>query len=142
MDANSLVVYKTYHDPMAANIELGVLRSCNIFCCLADENLITVNPFYTQALGGIKLQVRACDVQQVTEILHARHQDAASAMAESEAEATRCPHCGSGNTHEVEPQEKSGTLTKIAHALYPPIPQQDYCCEDCGRAFRLPSSNP
>jgi hypothetical protein len=141
MDTNSLVVYKTYYDPMVANIELSVLQSCGIFCRLADENLILVNPLYTQALGGIKLQVRAGDVQQVTEILNARHQDAASAMAESEAEVGPCPHCGSGKVHEVElpkkVQEKFDTLAKLAYMLYPSLPQQDYCCEDCGKVFKL-----
>jgi hypothetical protein len=40
-----------------------------ISCWLKDENTVTLNPIWTQAVGGIKLMVAATQVERAREIL-------------------------------------------------------------------------
>jgi hypothetical protein len=53
--------------------ELAILRSRleseNIECFVKDELTVQVNPFYSNAIGGIKLQVRESDLQRAIVIL-------------------------------------------------------------------------
>ncbi len=46
---------------MVANMTLGLLEENDINCHLQDENIITIDPFLSPAVGGIKLMV--ADVQ-------------------------------------------------------------------------------
>ncbi len=55
------------------SIEITVLRSRleadGIECFLKDEYTVDAHPFYSNAIGGVKLQVREKDVLKATEIL-------------------------------------------------------------------------
>ena len=51
------VKIRTYDNYIPAHIDMGRLRSEEIACFLADENTVTIDPFLTYAVGGIKLMV-------------------------------------------------------------------------------------
>ena len=51
------VKIRTYDNYIPAHIDMGRLRSEEIECFLADENTVTIDPFLTYAVGGIKLMV-------------------------------------------------------------------------------------
>lgn len=46
---------------LVANMTLGLLEENDINCHLKDENIVTIDPFLSPAVGGIKLMV--ADVQ-------------------------------------------------------------------------------
>ena len=54
-------------------MELAILRgrldADGIECRVLDELTVQVNPFYSNAIGGIKLQVKERDIQRAVEIL-------------------------------------------------------------------------
>jgi hypothetical protein len=54
-------------------MELSVVRArleaSGIECRLLDEMTVQVNPFYSNAIGGVKLQVRESDIKKSIEIL-------------------------------------------------------------------------
>lgn len=54
-------------------MELAILRgrleADGIECRVLDELTVQVNPFYSNAIGGIKLQVKESDIQKAIEIL-------------------------------------------------------------------------
>jgi hypothetical protein len=52
-----LVVIATFTNTLDAHVLKGRLESEGIECFLKDENMIGMNPFTSNALGGIKLQV-------------------------------------------------------------------------------------
>lgn len=58
-----------YDDYVEANIILGRLQSQDINSWLQDENLVTVFPGLTNAVGGIKLMVAENQVERATELL-------------------------------------------------------------------------
>ena len=51
----------SYDNFMVANMTLGLLEENDINCHLKDENIVTIDPFLSPAVGGIKLMV--ADVQ-------------------------------------------------------------------------------
>ena len=53
----------SYDNFMVANMTLGLLEQNDINCHLKDENIVTIDPFLSPAVGGIKLMV--ADVQFV-----------------------------------------------------------------------------
>lgn len=66
---NNFVTIMTFLNPMELAVLRGRLEADGIECRVLDELTAQVNPFYANAIGGIKLQVRESDVQKAIEIL-------------------------------------------------------------------------
>jgi hypothetical protein len=49
------VEIRSFDNYIEANIVMNMLRHNNINCHLKDENIITIDPLLSPALGGIKL---------------------------------------------------------------------------------------
>jgi hypothetical protein len=65
----NIVTLEAYYDPMLAEIIRGRLEANGIPCFIADGNTLTANPFYNQALGGVKIKVFERDIEKCREIL-------------------------------------------------------------------------
>lgn len=63
------VTIKTFTYATEVAIIRGRLESEGIECFAQDELTVQANPFYSNAIGGIKLQVREHDVKKAVEIL-------------------------------------------------------------------------
>ena len=63
------VKLRTFDNYIPAHIALGKLQENYINCYLADENTVTIDPFLSYAVGGIKLMVAASQVERALEIL-------------------------------------------------------------------------
>jgi hypothetical protein len=66
---DKIVTLEAYYDPMLAEIILGRLEANGIPCFLADENTLAANPFYNQAIGGVKIKVFEHDLEKCRAIL-------------------------------------------------------------------------
>ena len=66
---DNFVTIKTFTYASEAFVLRGRLESEGIECFVQDELTAQVNPFYSNAIGGIKLQVRESDLQKAIEIL-------------------------------------------------------------------------
>ncbi|GAA4318931.1 hypothetical protein GCM10023149_17300 [Mucilaginibacter gynuensis] len=64
-----IVTLESYYDPMLAQIILARLQANGIDCFIADDNTIGANPFYNQAIGGIKIKVFEHDLEKCRQIL-------------------------------------------------------------------------
>lgn len=85
----------SYDNFIFANMTLGLLQENNINCYLKDENIITVDPLLSPAIGGIKLMVDENDYTDAQELI-------------KQAEVTYlkeipCPSC---NNHSLVIEEK------------------------------------
>ena len=65
----SFVVICTYDNYIPAHIALGRLQSENINCYLQDEYSVTIDPFLSNAIGGIKLMVAEAQAERALSIL-------------------------------------------------------------------------
>lgn len=66
---NDWVTIITFTYPPQAVVLKGRLESEGIECYLKDELTAQVNPFYSNAVGGVKLQVRQEDMDSAITIL-------------------------------------------------------------------------
>ena len=63
------VALRSFDNYVLAHIVLNMLRDSGINCHLKDENIITIDPFLSPALGGMKLMVESTQVEEATELL-------------------------------------------------------------------------
>jgi len=69
MAEEKIVTIRSYSFHNESLIDKAKLESAGIPCMLVDENTILVQPFYSNAIGGIKLQVNESDVEQALQVL-------------------------------------------------------------------------
>ena len=66
----NFVVVASFDNYIPAHIALGRLRDEYINCHLQDENIFTIEPFLSNAGGGIKLMVAETQAERALEILN------------------------------------------------------------------------
>jgi predicted RNA-binding Zn-ribbon protein involved in translation (DUF1610 family) len=114
-----------------ANILLGRMEEEGISCWLKDENTVTINPLWAQAVGGIKLMVAEAQAERAREIL----EDIRSVKGKQNA----CPKCGSENVELVStPRKASNWLSVLLGGFlfsYAMPPHKVNHCFDCGTEF-------
>ena len=66
---DEIITFRTYYNPMEAEIIRTKLEANGIPSFIADESLGILYPVYNQGGGGIKLKVFARDVEKCEEIL-------------------------------------------------------------------------
>jgi len=69
METENFVTVLTFTYPYEVAIIRSKLESEGIICFVQDELTAQVHPFYSNAIGGIKLQVVESDLKQAVEIL-------------------------------------------------------------------------
>lgn len=130
---DKIVVFETYYNPIEANIIKSKLMDADIQCFLTDENIITLNPLYTQALGGVKLHLFEKDVDLARSIL----QETIPTPETSEQEEGEyvCPECGSHNVGYVQATKRRFSiltmLVSIFLLVYPFSVKKVHHCFNC-----------
>lgn len=69
IDANGLVTVATYNSDWEAHIAQGVLDASDIESVLGNEVFSSIYPIGFNSLGGVSLNVRACDAARAHEVL-------------------------------------------------------------------------
>lgn len=127
MATNDLVILQTFDNFFNANIQLTRLRAAGIECYLKDEYIVTIDPFLSNAIGGIKLMVRKDKEQEVRKLLREMNASADSQLL--------CPQCGSHKFILVPKRSTKNMATAIATWLfssYAVSAENVYQCTDCG----------
>lgn len=78
-DPDRPVILEKYRDITEAMVDKTTLESAGIPCYLFDDNLVRLDWFISNAIGGVKVVVRASDLEEARSLL---------AQAKAQAEAT------------------------------------------------------
>lgn len=81
------VVVASFETSVEAHLARTKLESEGIPCYLTDENIVTMNWLYTQAVGGIRLITDEHNAEQALKILKSMNVGTSSAE-------NICPRCG------------------------------------------------
>ncbi|MDB5157804.1 MAG: hypothetical protein JWR50_2511 [Mucilaginibacter sp.] len=130
---DKIVTLESYYDPMLAQIIRGRLEANGIPCFIADENTLSANPFYNQAIGGIKIKVFERDLDKCRAILAEEVE-----IAPGEEELITCPNCKSKNVYYGPAPVKRNwfsILVSFLGAVYPIYLRKTWICTDCGANF-------
>lgn len=63
------VLLRSFDNYIPAHIALGRLKEEYINCYLQDEYSVTIDPFLSNAIGGIKLMVAESQLERAKEVL-------------------------------------------------------------------------
>ena len=63
------VQLRTFDNYIEANIVLNMLQNHSVNCHLKDENIITINPMLSPAIGGMKLMVHHAHVPRAWDLM-------------------------------------------------------------------------
>lgn len=94
-ELNETVTLRKYRDLPEALLAKGSLESAGIESYLVDDNMVRIDWFWSNLLGGIKLKVRPEDVEAATEILNQPIPERLDIEGVGEYEQPKCPKCQS-----------------------------------------------
>ena len=117
---------------MEAHVIKTKLESENIPCFVADGNIVQINPLYTNAVGGVRVQVRRQDMERARQVLQ---------LAENEGTPIPkpfvCPRCRSTETTF---SKIPGFLTVIGFLAAIGFPgmggRRKWKCRNCGTTWK------
>ncbi|QCR24711.1 DUF2007 domain-containing protein [Pontibacter sp. SGAir0037] len=144
--ARRLVTIANLNEPTEAHILKGRLEAEGIQCFIGDEHIVAAQPFYSVAVGGVKLKVAEEDVEEARAILADIQEgtneydledvELAPPMQEHLAEAVTCPSCGSDH---VKEERYSKTVFSLSYLLFGfPLPfvNKKYKCYNCSFVWK------
>lgn len=126
------VQLRSFDNYIEANIVLSMLMSANINCHLKDEHLVTIDPFLSPAIGGMKLMVHHAHAERAWELL--------DEAEEQYLKSIPCPVC---RTHalkavSIAKQHKCKLAALVSMLLNGQSVEvkKIYRCDACGYDFK------
>lgn len=134
-----LITIKTYNLPIEAAIHQSKLEAYGIWYYLKDELTIQSHNFYSNAIGGVKLQVRKEDVERALEILEIKPDLSSDQLG---GMVSVCPHCDSEDFYQTRVQSSIGRFLLLFISVLLPARSIRYQCNTCHSIFREPKAIP
>jgi hypothetical protein len=130
MEVRELVTIRQFRDLPEALLAKGSLESAGIECFLADENLVRLDWFISNFIGGIKLNVRVQDAGNAQKLLDEPILEGLYVQGVGLYEQPRCPKCQS---LDVNFQELDRPIAYMSAFLRVPMPVQrtGWRCHAC-----------
>jgi hypothetical protein len=126
------VQLRSFDNYIEANIVLSMLMSANINCHLKDEHLVTIDPFLSPAVGGMKLMVHHAHAERAWELLDEAEEQYLKGFA--------CPVCRAHALKVVsiakEHKCKLGALVSMLLNGQSVEVNKLYKCDACGYDFK------
>jgi hypothetical protein len=140
VEFDKFVTLRQFRDLPEALLAKGSLESAGIEALLADDNMIRMDWFYSNLLGGIKLKVRVEDAEAANEILNQPIPETVDVEGVGEYEQPKCPRCQS---LDVSFQELNEFLSYGSAYLGVPIPvyNKAWTCHACGNEWEEESAS-
>lgn len=123
-------VIATYTHPDDAYLAVSKLAGSGVEAWLRDESTASLYWLYSDAIGGVKIEVADADVARAREILE---------LPKEPSPLLRCPECGSENTH-LRQMSLIAALALLCLNFILPSQRQTVRCLDCGKSFTLSTS--
>lgn len=136
----------TFTLPRDAYLPKAYLESEGVESILKDEHTVQVYNFYTNAIGGVKLQVKESDFENELAILkkggyidkeNTKEIRIEVVYLDKETNKRICPFCQSEN---IGKSKEANLLTVIVYfilgAIFP-IFKISYTCYDCDKVWRF-----
>lgn len=135
----ALITFKTFDNAIDAHILRLKLESEGISCFIFDEHVVSVNPLYSNLVGGVKIKINEEDLIHAKNVVY--EIEHTPLTTENGAEI-KCPKC---NSIKVESgyysmNSAGAILSAIISFLlfvFPIYRKRVYRCIDCDFEFNL-----
>jgi len=134
----SLVTIASYREPYEAHLFRSLLESHEIPAYVIHEHHVGLNWLYSDAIGGVKLQVEAEDREAALEVLLSEAgplSDPGQELDSDTADDSACPKCRSSSTLHTSTERRTKAIS-----LGVGVPfvwgRDRWKCMDCGHQWR------
>ena len=133
-EPSQLLTIRRFRDLPEALLAKGSLESAGIECLLGDDNMVRLDWFISNLIGGVKLQVKPEDAAVATEILDQPIPEEFDVEGSGAYRQPRCPHCQS---LDVSFEELDKPVAYVSAFIGVPLPvhRRDWKCHSCGREW-------
>ncbi|UCH66237.1 MAG: DUF2007 domain-containing protein [Ignavibacterium sp.] len=115
-----------------AHLAKTKLESEDIECFIFDEHTSSMNWFYTNAIGGIKLKVRGEDYERASIILKEHVDDNNNFDESDEGIKLSCPSCHSDNIKDEKFSKRFAYISILLLGFPLLFKKRKYECKSCG----------
>ena len=138
VEHRELVTIRDFRDLPEALLAKGRLDAAGIECYLADDNMVRMQWFISNGLGGIKLLVRKEDTDEALAVLGEPVSEAFEVDGVGSYEQPRCPRCESFDiTHQAGLDKRFALPALWALGGIPiPVPRNEWKCQSCGAEWQ------
>lgn len=121
----AMVTVATYSKPEDAYLAASMLEGNGVPATVRDAEMVSLNWTFSNAIGGVKVDVADEDLEQARELL---------ALARESEGILCCPHCGS---HDVRMRELSlwSMIGYFLFGAFIPAKNRDVDCMNCKKSF-------
>ncbi len=117
---------RTYNSVIEAHTVRALLEGNGINAFVADENTVHLNSLFTNAIGGVRLQVAESDFTEAQEILGLKN----------EKGILQCPECFSDKVYLIPLSTITGIFLFVLGLLVP-LKSRKATCMNCKSTFNL-----
>jgi hypothetical protein len=130
-----LVIVREFRDLPEALLAKGSLESAGIECFLGDDNMVRMDWFLSNLVGGIKLSVRPQDADAAVELLGQPLPESFEVEGVGTYDQPACPECQSCDVS-YEALNKAAAYTSAWIGVPIPIPRKRWKCHGCGLVWK------
>jgi hypothetical protein len=124
-----LVTVATFPEAIEAHIYRNRLETEGIPCVLADENIVSNQPWHSIAYGGVKLRVRQQDQERAADLI-------AQIRGVHRMAIARCPVC---HSDKIEVKRNGNPFKRVLTLLFgTPGQENKRICLACGHEWQIP----
>jgi hypothetical protein len=134
--SREVVTVRRYRDLSEAIVAQSLLESAGIKAWTRDENLVRMDWFYSNLVGGVRLQVDAADAAAAGEVLDQPVPEAIPFGEKEEFVQPRCARCGSIDISFLG-SDRRAALTSVTLVGVPlPLGRESWECHACGARWQ------
>lgn len=143
LERQELVTVRQFRDLPETLLAKAMLDSAGIESHIADDNLVRMNWYWSNLIGGLRLQVKPEDAAAANEILSQPIPEGFEVEGDGEYRQPHCPKCQSLDIV-FEPLHKGiGLATGYLFGVPLPIQRNSWLCQSCGQRWQeLPDTEP
>lgn len=129
LELRNMIAIRQFRDLPEALLAKGSLDSAGIECALVDDNVVRLDWFWSNLMGGVKLVVDREDAATAEEVLTQPIPEHFDVSGVGEYEQPRCPKCNSLdiNFRELEP----AAYLSLAVSVPIPFHRRAWRCHNC-----------
>ena len=132
---DQLVTIKSFSLPWEADLARATLEAQGIPAVVADAHTVSMNWLWSNAIGGVKLQVPEKFIEAATKALAFRPEPSPSDSQE-EIDAPTCPRCGNRNSTIIRLGRRWTFLTWLLFDIPLFFPPKRCKCLKCGEVWK------
>src|SRR4051794_11293868 len=131
MRESAVTTLATFSKPEEAHLFRMRLEAAGIQAFVQDEHIVQMDWLYSNAIGGVRVQVADEDLPAAREFLASDQEQEPVDVVD-----VLCPACGSADTRPDERPGRFAFLSPLFFSFPLLLPRYRWRCHSCGHAFR------